>query len=69
MSPAEIFGVADRLGSLQAGREANIVVWDGDPFEFATKAEKVFVKGKEVQGIGRQEELTERYKTPSAIKR
>jgi imidazolonepropionase-like amidohydrolase len=69
LTPAEIYGIDGTVGSLAVGKDGNVVVWDGDPFEFATKAEKVFVKGKEVQGVGRQEELTERYKTPSAIKR
>ena len=39
LSPAEIFGVADKMGSLQAGREANVVVWDGDPFELSTRVD------------------------------
>jgi imidazolonepropionase-like amidohydrolase len=69
LTPAEIFGIDGAVGSLAIGKDGNVVVWDGDPFEFATRAEKVFIKGKEVQGPGRQEELTERYKTPSAIKR
>jgi imidazolonepropionase-like amidohydrolase len=69
LTPAEIFGIDGTVGSLAVGKDGNVVVWDGDPFEFATRAEKVFIKGKEVQGPGRQEELTERYKTPSAIKR
>src|SRR3954453_2975609 len=37
LTPAEIFGVADRVGSLQAGREGNVVIWSGDPFEFTTR--------------------------------
>ena len=37
LTPAEVFGVADRVGSLQAGRDANVVVWSGDPFEFTTR--------------------------------
>jgi imidazolonepropionase-like amidohydrolase len=69
LTPAEIFGIDGTVGALAVGKDGNVVVWDGDPFEFATRAEKVFIKGKEVQGPGRQEELTERYKTPSAIKR
>ncbi|MDQ2889808.1 MAG: amidohydrolase family protein, partial [Gemmatimonadota bacterium] len=35
LTPAELFGVADRVGSLQTGRDANVVVWSGDPFEFS----------------------------------
>ncbi|HXG71721.1 MAG TPA: amidohydrolase family protein [Gemmatimonadaceae bacterium] len=62
LTPAEIFRVSDRLGSLQAGREANVVVWSGDPFEFTTRVEHVFVRGREYDEMTRQELLTERYK-------
>src|SRR5689334_13502957 len=47
LTPAEIFGVADRVGSLQPGREGNVVVWSGDPFEFTSRVEHVFVRGRE----------------------
>lgn len=63
LTPAELFGVADRLGSLAPGREGNVVVWSGDPFEFATRAEHVFVHGREMHDISRQDLLTARYKT------
>jgi imidazolonepropionase-like amidohydrolase len=62
LTPAEIFGVADRVGSLQAGREGNVVVWSGDPFEFTTRAEHVFVRGKEYNEKTRQDLLIERYR-------
>ncbi len=62
LTPAEVFGVADRVGSLQAGRDANVVIWSGDPFEFSTVAERVFVGGREYRELDRQELLTERYK-------
>jgi len=61
LSPAEIFGVADRVGSLRPGAEANVVVWSGDPFEFSTKAEAVFVRGKRLVDTSRQDQLTKRY--------
>lgn len=63
LAPAEVFGVADRVGSLQAGRDANVVIWSGDPFEFSSRAERVFVAGREHRAMDRQELLTERYKT------
>jgi imidazolonepropionase-like amidohydrolase len=63
LTPAETFGVADRIGSLQAGKDANVVIWSGDPFEFSTNAERVFVRGREYLQMDRQEMLTERYKT------
>lgn len=59
--PAEIFGVADRVGSLSPGHEANVVVWSGDPFEFTTHAEHVWVRGIERNEKTRQDLLTERY--------
>jgi imidazolonepropionase-like amidohydrolase len=63
LTPAEAFGVADKVGSLQPGREANVVVWSGDPFEFSTVVEHVFVRGREFNQATRQDLLTERYKT------
>ena len=60
--PAEIFGVADRVGSLQPGNEGNVVVWSGDPFEFTTRVEHVWVRGVErVNEQTRQDLLTQRY--------
>jgi len=46
LSPAEIFGVADRMGSLDNGKIANLVVTDGDLFDEKTKIKMVFVDGK-----------------------
>jgi imidazolonepropionase-like amidohydrolase len=63
LTPAEVLGVANRVGSLQPGRDANVVVWSGDPFEFATRAERVFIRGREVVQPSRQDELMDRYKT------
>jgi imidazolonepropionase-like amidohydrolase len=62
LAPAEFFGVADRVGSLQVGREGNVVVWSGDPFEFTTRVEHVFVRGREYHDQTRQDLLIERYK-------
>ena len=45
LSPAEIFGVADRLGSIENGKIANLVVTDGDIFDEKTKIKFVFVDG------------------------
>ena len=63
LTPAEAFGLADRYGSLQPGRVANVVVWSGDPFEFTTRAEHVLVRGREIVTPTRQDMLTERYKS------
>jgi imidazolonepropionase-like amidohydrolase len=63
LTPAEVFGVADRYGSLEAGKVANVVVWSGDPFESATAVEHVFIRGREIPLQSRQRELLQRYRT------
>jgi imidazolonepropionase-like amidohydrolase len=63
LTPAEMLGVANRVGSLQVGRDANVVVWSGDPFEFTTRVEHVLIRGREVAQPSRQDELMQRYKT------
>ncbi len=63
LSPAEVFGVADRYGALDVGKVANVVVWSGDPFEFSTGVEHVIIRGREVPLRSRQTELFERYRT------
>ena len=62
LAPAEIFGVADRVGSLAVGKDANVVIWSGDPFEFQSDAEQVFIRGRSVKQPSRQDMLMERYK-------
>jgi len=61
LAPASVFGVSDRVGSLRVGLEGNVVVWSGDPFEFATRAEHVYVRGVEYTAPSRQDLLTKRY--------
>jgi imidazolonepropionase-like amidohydrolase len=63
LTPAETFGVADRVGSLAPGRSADVVIWSGDPLEFATQPERVFIAGREVTQPSRQDLLEDRYKT------
>ena len=63
LTPAEVFGLSDHVGSLQPGHDANIVIWSGDPFEFSTRVEHVFIKGREIKEKSRQDMLTDRYKS------
>jgi hypothetical protein len=49
LAPAEIFGVADRLGSIEKGKIANLVVTDGDLFSEKTKIKYVFVDGRKFE--------------------
>jgi len=46
INPAEIFGIADRVGSIEAGKDADLVIFNGEPLDFLSKVEKVFVNGK-----------------------
>jgi imidazolonepropionase-like amidohydrolase len=50
---AEILGVADRLGTLERGRWASLVCWDGDPFELASQPALVLGEGRPVHPAGR----------------
>ncbi len=45
LNPATALGIADQTGSLEAGKMADIVLWDGNPFSVYSHAEKVFVDG------------------------
>ncbi|HKP11188.1 MAG TPA: amidohydrolase family protein [Blastocatellia bacterium] len=60
--PAEIFGVADRIGSVEQGKVANLIVTDGDPLEIRTQIKHVFINGREVPLSSRHTELYEKYK-------
>ncbi len=63
LAPAEILGVADKVGSLTVGKAGNVVIWTGDPFEYASQPERVFVAGSDARVVTRQELLTQRYRT------
>jgi imidazolonepropionase-like amidohydrolase len=52
--PAQIFGVADRLGSLETGKDATLFVCDGDPLEPATNIKYLFIKGWDIPLVSRQ---------------
>lgn len=55
--PAEIFGVAERIGSLEVGKDANLFISDGDPFETKTQIKHLFINGWQVAMDNRQIQL------------
>ena len=63
-NPARIYGVGNTLGTLEAGKTADLVVWDGDPLETSTLAMQVYVGGEAVPTTSRQTLLRDRYRTP-----
>ena len=62
LEPARVWGVADRAGSLEVGKDADVVVWSGDPFELTTRAEHVFIAGRQMPQDTRQKQLFEKYR-------
>ncbi len=62
LNPAKIFGVSERLGSIEPGKIADLVVWSGDPLEVTTRAEVVVIGGQPMPMVSRQTELRDRYR-------
>lgn len=52
--PAEIFGVADKFGSIEQGKVANLFICNGDPFETKTQVSHVFIEGWQMPMVSRQ---------------
>ena len=61
INPARIFGVADRLGSLHSGKDADLVIWSGDPFEPLSRPQLILVRGEAQPLRSRQLDLRDRY--------
>ena len=61
LTVAEIFGMERTVGSLDRGKQANIVVWTGDPFEPSSWAETVIIRGEVQPTENRQTRLANRY--------
>ena len=61
INPAEIFGVSNQLGSLEAGKQANLFISTGDPFEPLNQIEQVFIKGYQIPMDSRHSQLFEEF--------
>ncbi|HWZ80985.1 MAG TPA: amidohydrolase family protein [Terriglobales bacterium] len=61
LNAAEIWGVADKLGSLDVGKTANIVVANGDPLDVKTDVKQVYIEGRAVPMTSRQTWLRDQY--------
>ncbi|WP_339690858.1 amidohydrolase family protein [uncultured Parasphingorhabdus sp.] len=63
--PADIMGMSGQLGSLKAGRQADVVIWSGDPLELSTQVETVIIDGVDQSLSNRQMRLRDRYSNPA----
>jgi imidazolonepropionase-like amidohydrolase len=61
LNPAQIWGVADRIGSIEEGKWADLMLTDGDPLETKTQVKQLFIKGKAVDLDNKQHRLYEKY--------
>jgi imidazolonepropionase-like amidohydrolase len=61
LNAAEIFGLGKRLGSIDEGKVADLIVTDGDPLETTTRVRMVFIDGKQMDLKTRQQQLYEKY--------
>ncbi|MFW6381748.1 MAG: amidohydrolase, partial [Bacillota bacterium] len=51
INPARILGIEDRVGSIEPGKDADLVVFDGHPLDFRSRVTRVFLKGEEVESL------------------
>jgi imidazolonepropionase-like amidohydrolase len=61
INPAEIWGQSDKVGSVEKGKWADLLITNGDPLEIQTKVEHVYIKGKEIELTNKQTRLYEKY--------
>ena len=61
LNVAEMFGFGDKLGSLDVGKMANVVVANGDPLDVRTDVKQVYIQGVAVPMVSRQTQLRDEY--------
>jgi imidazolonepropionase-like amidohydrolase len=61
LNAAEVWGVADQLGSLDVGKTANVVIANGDPLDVKTDVKQVYIQGQAIPMTSRQTQLRDEY--------
>ncbi|TVQ66074.1 MAG: hypothetical protein EA360_06750 [Balneolaceae bacterium] len=61
LEPARILGLGDRLGSLEPGKDASFLITDGNPIEYATQIEQVYIQGRKSDMNDMHRQFYERY--------
>ena len=59
---AEVLGIADKAGSLEKGKDATLMITDGDPLEITTQVTQVYIQGKKIDMSDRHKILYDKYK-------
>lgn len=59
---AEILGLDDRIGTLEAGKDATLIITDGNPIEYATQIEQAYIQGRKSDMMDNQKQLYQKYR-------
>lgn len=62
LAPAQILGVADRVGSIEVGKDATLVITTGDPLEVATDTTAAYIRGRPISLDNKQRQLAAKYR-------
>lgn len=61
-NPAAVWGIANVYGTLEPGKDADVVIWDGDPLNVTSAPAAVFIRGRDIPLVSRQTKLRDRYR-------
>jgi len=62
LAPAEILGLDDRIGSLETGKHATLLITTGNPVEYSSQIEQAYIQGRKIDMVDAHRELYEKYK-------
>jgi imidazolonepropionase-like amidohydrolase len=60
--PAEILGLDDHIGTLEVGKDATLIITDGNPIEYATRVEQVYIQGRKSDMMDMHKQLYQKYR-------
>lgn len=62
LAPAEILGINDRVGSLETGMDATLMITTGNPVEYSSQIEQAYIQGRKIDMVDAHRELYEKYR-------